>query len=553
MKVDKKKCIQYCGICLLVIVIACLIFVISRVLFNRWIDKKVEDIDWVRGNVNIILDSSMGENIYSVDKNKYISIYNMKYQQVISEKIDTLLEDVDDDIIIYNPYGTNILSVNVYLKDSVDSKLKYVIESDDEDIDNFSRTLVDNEGGQYQLTGLIPGMLNNVIIKTEDGDEVLSFKVDMSNISINSEVTIETEDGSSKQELADGLYALLGNDSDSDDYISLYDNDGVIRGEIPIIGYRAHSILFKDNKMYFSISQTRIAAINNLGEVERIYRTGNYQLHHDYVFDDDGNLLVLANNTEKDTEEDCIIKIDLDTSKVSEVIDFEDIFSSYVETCVLDTVSVRDEGEDGLDWLHLNSIEFVDGDVFLSSRETSSIMKVSDIYGKAKLEYILSNEKFWEDTEFSEYLYTKVGDFKIHAGQHSVRYSEAYEDGVYYLTFYNNNYGKSNSKPSFDYSEVGITNNNAFEGDNSYYYVYKVNENEKTFELIDDIEVDYSGIVSSVQNLDNDNIVIDSGTKGTFYEYDKNHELIKKYTVKLNKYMVYRVFKYDFNGFWFDK
>lgn len=541
------------------------VVVFVRGVNERIVESQLNDEDWLADNVSITKNDTLGENIYSVNRPVAVEVFDMVYQDVVQDKLDVLLEDdytFDNPLMIYNLYGTNTLGLNLYFSTEEEAQLSYTIHVDDNDIADFSRTLSNGEDGNvttshaYQIIGLIPGEVNEVslVLENEDGEEIDSkeITVDLTDVSVNAQKKLTVEDGDSKQELTNGLYSMLGNDSDDQDYLALYDNDGILRMETEIIGYRAHRILFKDNKMYYSVSQTRIAEVNPLGQVTEIYRTGHYQLHHDYVFDNDGNLIVLANNTEKNTEEDCIIKIDLDTKAVTEVIDFEDMFKSYVDTCTLDTTGSRDEGEDGLDWLHINSIVWLDGDVLLSSRETSSIIRVNNIEDNPELVYFLSNDQFWKDTEFSDYVYEQKGDFKIHAGQHSLNYEESDEDGVYYITFFDNNYGRSNSQPEFDYSTVGIDNDNAFEGDESYYYVYRVDENEETFELVDSFDVTYSGIVSSVQPMSNGNVIVDSGTAGVFAEYDEDHNLIRRFTAKLNKYMVYRVFKYTFNDFWFE-
>ena len=558
------------GLIILFLVVICGIS-FGVVMFIRGLNEKIvesqlNDEDWLAKNIKISKNTSLGKNIYSVTRPSEAEVFDIVYQDVIQDKLDVLLEDeytFENPLMIYNLYGTNTLGLNLYFSTEEKAEVRYTIHVDDKDIDDFSRTLFnggeDNltENHQYQIIGLIAGEVNEVTLELldKDGEEIATkeFSVDLTGVKVNGEQKLDVEDGESKEELTNGLFAMLGNDSDDQDYLALYDNDGILRMETEIIGYRAHRILFKDNKMYYSISQTRIAEVNSLGQVTEIYRTGHYQLHHDYTFDDDGNLIVLANNTKKDTEEDCIIKIDLDTKAVTEVIDFEDMFKSYVKTCELDDSSFRDEGEDGLDWLHLNSIVWLEGgDVLLSSRETSSILRVNNIEDDPELVYLLADKKIWEDTEFSDYVYEKVGDFKIQAGQHSLNYESTDEDGVYYITFFDNNYGKANSQPDFDYSKLGIENQTPFEGTESYYYVYKVDENKKTFELVDSFDVTYSGIVSSVQPMDNGNVIVDSGTAGVFAEYDEDHKLIRKFTAKLNKYMVYRVFKYTFNDFWFE-
>ena len=569
---EKKYCsmIKKVGLVVLFLLVICGVsygvVIAVKNINQKILEVHLNDEDWLNEHVKISRNTSLGNDIYSVTSPEGFEPYDMLYQEVIQDKLDILLEKeytFEKPLMIYNPYGTNSLGLNIYFSTEEATKVRYTIHVEDKDINDFSRTLSNGEKDnvttehQYQLIGFIAGEKNFVTLELLDkNDKKIStkeFVVDLSDIKINGQQKLEVKDGESKEELTNGLYSMLGNDSDGQDYLALYDNDGILRMETEIIGYRAHRILFKDGNMFYSISQTRIAEVSPLGQVVEIYRTGHYQLHHDYTFDDDGNLIVLANNTTKETEEDCIIKIDLDTKAVTEIIDFEDMFKSYVKTCELDDSNFRDEGEDGLDWLHLNSIVWLEGgDVILSSRETSSILRVNNVEDDPELVYLLADKKIWEDTEFEGYVYDKNGDFKIQAGQHSLNYKATEEDGVYYLTFFDNNYGKSNSQPDFDYSKLGIENNNAFKGTESYYYVYKVDENKKTFELIDSFDVPYSGIVSSVQTMDNGNVIIDSGTAGIFGEYDENHKLIRQFTAKLNKYMVYRVFKYTFNDFWFE-
>ncbi len=73
-----------------------------------------------------------------------------------------------------------------------------------------------------------------------------------------------------------GLYTLLGNDADDQDFVYMYDTNGILRGEIPIIGYRSHRMLIQNQMLYMSVSTHRMAAINHLGMIEHIYNLGNY-------------------------------------------------------------------------------------------------------------------------------------------------------------------------------------------------------------------------------------------------------------------------------------
>lgn len=496
-----------------------------------------------------------------VTENEAKSIYTEEYQEVVKEQIEeeknSKVYTEDQMLIKENPYGTNTLSLYVYFTTEKLVSVSYTVSVEDESIDDFSQTPA-GEGDfdtehEFQILGLIPEERNTItfILTKEDGSvETRSYIHEMGELSGNEELKLQkTKEAEEGETVTDGLYVILGNDSEEKDFMYYYDNSGVLRGEIPLIGYRSHRLLFQDDRMYYSISESKIAAVNALGKVEGVYDTGTYSIHHDYVFDDEGNILVLATDTESESVEDQIIKIDTQTGEVDCVMDLGELFSAYEETC-----TVNEEGE--LDWMHINTIQWVgDGRVLLSSRETSTIFMITGIYSAPQVEYMIGEESFWQGTGYEDLLLEKdesTGSFSNTGGQHSITYvkDDSLNAGEYYIYLFNNNFGTSESKPSYDWEQIDGMEISVTKGSTSYFYKYKINENDRTYELVQSFEVPYSAYVSSAQEYDG-NLIIDSGMKGILGEYDSNGNLIQEFEMKLSDKFIYRVYKYDFEGFYF--
>ena len=493
--------------------------------------------------------------------NEAKSIYTEEYQDAVEERLElekSTGDYTEDHMLIKeNPYGTNTLSLYVYFSTQEPVSVSYNVSVPDSSIEDFSQTPAGEEEftteHEFQVLGLIAEEENTITftLTKEDGSvETRSYVHTMGELSGEEERKLQqTEVAEQGESVTDGLYVILGNDSDKEDFMYYYDNSGVLRGEIPLIGYRSHRLLFQDDRMYYSISENQIAAVNRLGKVEMIYDTGTYSLHHDYVFDDDGNMLVLATDTESESVEDQIIKIDTQTGEVSCVLDLEELFPDYKETCIK-----NDDGE--LDWMHINTIQWIGDDaVLLSSRETSTILMITDIYDSPKVEYMIGEESFWEGTGYEELLLRKdesMGTFSNTGGQHSITYvkDETLDEGEYYLYLFNNNFGTSNSNPSYDWKQIDGMETSMKEGTTSYYYKYKINENDGTYSLVQSFEVPFSAYVSSAQEYDG-NLIIDSGMQGIFGEYDSNGNLIQEFQMKLADEYIYRVYKYSFSGFYF--
>lgn len=498
-------------------------------------------------------------------KEQIKEIYTTEYQEAVKKRLETAKESgtytTEKMLVEQNPFGTNTLSLYVYFATEEPVSVSYVVSVPDSEIADFGGKVNQEETytteHEFQVIGLIPDMENTITftLEAEDGTiTTASCKYKMGSLAGEEEVQLKQTAGqtdvSSQISLPDsGLYVILGNDSDDVDFMYYYDENGTIRGEVPLIGYRSHRLVFENDRMYYSISETKIAAVNELGMVEQVYDLGNYQLHHDYVFDDDGNLLILATDTGKQTVEDCVLKLNPSTGEVSCILDLEDLLGDYKESLGMDQ-------EEELDWIHINTIQWMGEDsILLSSRETSTIIKVQNLSTTPEIGYMMGEESFWEGTGYENLLLTKDesnGSFSSAGGQHTVTYvtDDSLPDGQYYLYLFNNNLGYSESRPDYDWSQIDQIATDLSSGTTSYYYKYKVDENAGTYTMVQSFEVPFSGYVSSAQECE-DTILVDSGMQGLIGEYKEDGTLVKQFQMNLSKYYIYRVYKYDFSGYLF--
>ena len=194
-------------------------------------------------------------------------------------------------------------------------------------------------------------------------------------------------------------------------------------------------ILFQGDEIITCVSAGKLAKINGLGQVTQVYDLGDYSLHHDIGFGKEGEILALAEKNGGETVEDRILSLDIETGEVRELIDFREILPEYF--AMTRPISASDPmfwqaGE--WDWIHLNSLAYrkKDDSLIVSSRETSTMIKLKNIHGEVQIDWMVGDSRFWEDTPYAEYCLEQKGDFTPQYGQHCVEIlEEGSEDGVY--------------------------------------------------------------------------------------------------------------------------
>ncbi|HJB97917.1 MAG TPA: aryl-sulfate sulfotransferase [Candidatus Acutalibacter pullicola] len=473
-------------------------------------------------------------------------------------------------LAILNPFGTGSNGLYLYFGTDNPTQVTYTVQA--EGYPDYVATA--NNAGEdgysrvqeFLLIGLVPGEENTVTLQAvnrQGRERTATFTIAMPEPVSGYDVTLETVDGDSSQALSDGLYYAMGLGGQYG-YTFFFDNDGVMRYEMVLEGYHSDRFLWdEDGSLITCVGSNKVARLNRFGQVTQVFDLGQYELHHDINWGPEGTILALATDTQGETVEDQVLQIDLESGQVTHVVDFTQVFQSYVDITrpvqATDPFGLWSEGE--WDWLHLNSIQYDERDnsIIVSSRETSTIIKCA-LGEEPHILWMAGNPDFWEDTEFSTYSLEAEGDFPYQYGQHDVElmttaevdalgFAQA-EEGQLYLRVYDNNYYAMSSRDDFQVEvpeDVGTANME--DGVNSHVYYYLVDENAGTFTLVDTFDLPYSSLVSNAQ-WRGDSYTVNNGVHQCFEEYDLEGNLIRqyKYTCTANGY---RVMKDDFAGFWF--
>lgn len=519
-----------------------------------------------------ILPVANGQTVTTLDYSdlniKSVSdIYQTATQTKIAQKIKQLeasqTYSFDKMLVLANPYLTNTTGLYLHFSTTKATKVSYTVKS--KGTSTFSQTLYNPNGTYakdhtYQLIGLIAGQENTITITATDQDgqkETKTFTYTPNKLRGSDQNQLKVTKGTSKTKLSSGLYAVIGDKSLKTRNTYLVDNDGYIRAEIPTINYNSLRLVQTDNKLYLAVDDDQLVTLDRLGQVVQSYslKDTDFKLHHDFAVDSQGNIVALATDTKlKASEkrvEDQIIKIDATSGKVSRLLDFKDLLGDLYKTATGIETLTNNKGY--RDVIHANSIQLTkDDQIIISSRETSTIMKISNLTSQPKLDYFISDSSVWQGVgTYSNLLLNKVGNFTSQAGQHSVTYIPTETAGVYYLEMFNNNSAIMNSRTNFSWANYpnsgGATASNDYQ---SSYYKYLVNENTGSYQLVKKISLPYSPFISSVQTKDN-NVVTDSGMTATFAEYDADGKLIQSFETTGSTKFIYRVYKYDFNNFYF--
>lgn len=514
--------------------------------------------------------SGSEKNVVTTDFASLEDIYSVPKSASVEENLTAIKKNkafsTEDALWAYNPYGTNRNSMYVYFETKGNCYVRYTISVRDASISDFTRTAYAKNAGkvtkehEYQLVGLVPGQTNYIHLKLFNQDDELSetktFSIDIPASPVGAPNRLENKKGVSKKPISNGLFTLFQEGKkvgkSRQTAILLYDNSGVLRGEIPTNHYIGRNMEQIYDTLTYATSPNQLVQINSLGQVTKAIAINGYDQEGEFAYDGYGNIYAIATANQKGASpRSKVLQVELETGKVSQVLDMEDVLKSVYRK------SAKQAKKKSVDWIDLNSIQVTGTNkLLLSSRKLSSIFHVSNVGSLLpKVNYIIADKKIYDGYKnLQKKVLTKASEegeseptatpavrnilrkpvvpdpFISQYGQEAMGYRKRSAEGQYDLAMFSNNAGMG-----------------AKEDGNSYYLSFRVDETTNTYQLKTKNEVE-GNRKDGNYILDGSQYIYCHSDAKSFKEADTTGRLIREYSTQMRPY---RVYKRDFKSFWF--
>ena len=332
-----------------------------------------------------------------------------KTEALILDELHSGIYTFEEPLILDNPYGCSPLTaLAVFTTDEPASVLVRVHgKTSDADISHDFPALETEH--LIPIYGLYADEQNTVTLTTTlaSGQKVeTTFQIQTDAIDPNTikNVIIQTdiEDASAMSEGVNFLYSQK----------LAFDAHGDIRWVNSTWATPTSALYAYEDGTYITFygayleGDTLLIERNFLGKFLRVWYSP-YGVHHDIEADNNGNLLVTGSKGA--TIEDFVYELDADTGEIVHTLDLKTVLPRSSERInaaqTAEKILSEQWGISPTDWFHLNAIVWDNGDVILSGRHSSAVVKLD--WPSGQIKWILASPYGWLPM-YQKYLLTPV-------------------------------------------------------------------------------------------------------------------------------------------------
>lgn len=495
-------------------------------------------------------DEGEDANLKTIEYKKIQNVYSLEHSAQTKKQVERWKKlgdySLESPLFVWNLYGTNRLSMYTYFETPDPYFLEYSICVEDASIPDFTRIAYIKGGKsvtqkhEYQLIGFVPGMTNYIIFRVyNEQHEMVSkrqFAIDVPNLPGDAPLRLKAEAGSSQETMTNGLFFVM--EKSDTPHILLYDNSGILRGELPLVSGCSADMVFLTHELYYEYAAGKFAKVDALGQVTNLYSLDTYDATGSFLYNGYGQIW-MTGKKKNSKHSDLLLSLSLSSGKVEVLADFKKLLPEVYRKLDHDT-----------DWISLGSLAMTGtSDVLVAAENLSSLIHLKYVTtDKVKIDYILGDSAIWKNTKYrSLLLQPKKGE-----DEKTAHGSLAF---VTYNSFgkFTKNYEIGVLNPKYvdasRYEGLDSTLRSDTDGTESFYYTYQLQPKKKKYHLKKTVEINAAPDGGAVQGFQ-DHLILSNRSASQYGEYDKSGRVLYKYKGK-NTLKLHRVVKQSMKGFWF--